>query len=61
MVKNVKIDDETHRKLSVEAAQLQCKKSDLCSVLVRAAIETLTKDQIRNLILNYEPEEEAKD
>lgn len=58
MVKNVKIDDETHRRLSVEAAEIQCKKSDLCSVLVRAAIETLTRDQMRNLILNYQPEEE---
>lgn len=57
MVKNVKIDDETHRRLSIEAAQLGCKKSDLCSVLVRAAIDGHTKEQMRNLVLNYTPED----
>jgi len=58
MVKNVKIDDETHRQLSILAAKLPAKKSDLCSVLVRAGIEKLEEEEVKKLLEVYVPEDE---
>jgi hypothetical protein len=60
MVKNVKIDDETHRRVSIKAAELQVLKSDLCSCLIRAALLEFGTEKIRNLILEYHPDEPAK-
>lgn len=56
MVKNVKIDDETHRQLSILAAKLPAKKSDLCAVLVRAGIEKLEEEEVKKLLEIYDPE-----
>lgn len=57
MVKNVKIDDKTHREVSIKAAELQALKSDLCSCLIRAAIAKFTAEEIKTLLLQYEPED----
>lgn len=54
MLKNVKIDEETHRLLSVKAAELSILKGNLCSVLIRAAIEKLDDDTIKLLSEQYE-------
>lgn len=53
MVKNVKIDDETHRAMSMKAAQLQAQKSDLTSVLIRIALSKTCDAEIQQLVENY--------
>lgn len=50
MVKNVKLDDEVHRSLSIKAGELTCKKSDLCSALVLAALARMTDEEIRTYL-----------
>lgn len=55
MVKNVKIDENTHRKLRIKAAELDCRISDLCSVLVTAALLTISQASMRELLANYSP------
>jgi hypothetical protein len=54
MVKNVKVDDEAHRLLSVAAAEFTYKKSDLCSVLIRIALEQIDKEKIQEAVQKYE-------
>lgn len=56
MVKNVKIDDETHRQASMKAAEIQALKGDLCSCLIRAALAEFTTEKIMTLLIDYEPE-----
>lgn len=60
MVKNVKIDDETHRKVSMKAAELQALKCDLCSCLIRAAIAEFSTEKIQALVKAYEEEHPEK-
>lgn len=60
MVKNVKIDEETHKKVSIKAAEIQALKSDLCSCLIRAALAEFDTEKIRTLILQYETESPTK-
>lgn len=55
MVKNVKIDDEAHRRLSIAAAKIPAQKGDLCSALIRNALETLSDEQLRTLADQYQP------
>lgn len=55
MVKNVKIDDEAHRRLSIAAAKIQAQKGDLCSALIRNALETLSEEQLKSLADQYHP------
>lgn len=50
MVKNVKIDDEAHRLLSVRAAELAHQKGDLCSILIRIALEKIDYETLKELI-----------
>jgi hypothetical protein len=49
MLKNVKIDEETHRKLSVAAAQMGVQKGLLCATLIRAALELVPEEQLRRI------------
>lgn len=53
MVKNVKIDDEAHRLLSVRAAELAQQKGDLCSILIRIALEEIDYEALKELIKKY--------
>ena len=41
VVKNVKIDEETHRMLSIAASTLCVQKGHLCAALIRAALQQL--------------------
>jgi hypothetical protein len=54
MVKNVKIDEKAHRELRIKAAELECKISDLCSILIGKALETLTQDELKTLLVAYQ-------
>ena len=53
MVKNVKIDDATHRALSVKAAEIEEQKSVLCAVLIRAALQHFSNEKIKEFTSNY--------
>ena len=57
MVKNVKIDDETHRQLRIKAAILDCNIGDLCSVIIATALRERTDSQLTELVLNYQGED----
>lgn len=52
MLKNVKIDEETHRKLSVAAALMGVQKGVLCATLIRAALEFVPEEQLRKIAEN---------
>ena len=53
MVKNVKIDDEAHRQLSVAAATIQAQKGDLCSALIREALRRFSEEELRKLAIEH--------
>lgn len=53
MLKNVKIDAETHRLLSMKAAQLSEQKGILCAVLIRAALQQIPEDTLHNLLSEF--------
>lgn len=53
MLKNVKIDAETHRLLSVKAAEIQEQKGILCAVLIRAALQKLSGEELQNMLDSY--------
>jgi len=55
MVKNVKIDDEAHRMLSVKAAELAAQKGELCSILIRAALQNTPEAELKQLLKDYAP------
>lgn len=57
MVKNVKIDDETHRLLSMKAAALPAQKGDLCSILIRAALIRMDDKTLLDLLKEYVPDD----
>jgi len=50
MDKNVKIDVETHRRLSIKAAEMQVQKSELCAALIRYALDRFDEKEVRKLI-----------
>jgi hypothetical protein len=50
MVRNVKIDDETHRQLSIRASELVLQKGDLASALIDAALEKIPQDELKRYI-----------
>lgn len=50
MDKNVKIDVETHRRLSLRAADMQVKKSELASTLIRYALAVLSNKAAEELM-----------
>lgn len=50
MEKNVKIDEATHRRVSVAAAQMGVKKGQLFAVLINAALDTLSQDELKELV-----------
>lgn len=50
MVKNVKIDDEVHRQLSIRASETSTKKSDLASALVLAGLDHLPQEVINTYV-----------
>jgi hypothetical protein len=56
VVKNVKIDENTHRRLRVKAAEIDCKISDLCSVVIDEALRLLKDEQLKVLLTTYNPE-----
>ena len=50
MVRNVKIDDETHRKLSIRASELVMQKGDLASALIDAALAFMRPEDLEKYI-----------
>jgi len=50
VVKNVKIDEETHRMLSIAASTMCVQKGILCSALIRAALQQLPKKTTQEYI-----------
>lgn len=50
MVRNVKIDDETHKKLSIRASELVLLKGDLASALIEAALEKLPPETVAEYV-----------
>lgn len=59
VVKNVKIDEEAHKKLRIRAAQMECNIGDLCSILIRFSLEKTSDEELKRLLLNY-PNSEQK-
>lgn len=53
MVRNVKIDDETHKKLSIRASELVLLKGDLASALIEAALENLPPETVVEYIRQH--------
>jgi len=53
MVKNVKIDDETHRAMSIKAATLKAQKNKLSSILIRVALAKFTDAEIQQFLSSY--------
>ena len=58
-MKNVKIYDETHRKMCIKASELQVKKSDLAAALINCGL-TLNENKIRKLIDELQTTEAEK-
>lgn len=52
MLKNLKIDEATHKKLSMRACELGTFRGPLADVLICAALEHLSDEQIRELFRN---------
>lgn len=50
MVKNVKIDAEVHRLLSIRAAKTTTKISDLASALILAALENVPTEVLNSYL-----------
>jgi hypothetical protein len=50
MVRNVKIDDETHRRLSIRASELVMQKGDLASALIDAALANMRPEELKDYI-----------
>lgn len=50
MVKNVKITSEAHRALSIRASETAIGKSELCSALVLAGLQTLDEKTIKQYV-----------
>jgi hypothetical protein len=50
MLKNVKIDEETHRELSVRTALLSTQKGLLCAVLIRAGLQKFTDEELKMML-----------
>ena len=64
MVKNVKIEDDSHRLLSIEASTLGIKKSDLCTALVYAGLLELPKETVKkylDIVQNSTQDTEGRD
>ena len=57
VVRNVKIDDEVHRKLSIRASETKEQKSDLASALILAALENLPIEVIKDYLIIIENDE----
>ena len=58
MLKNVKIDQETHKQLRMRAAKLDCKLSDLCSIAIRQTLASMDDSSLEALLLSYDPDKE---
>lgn len=50
MVRNAKIDNETHRKLSILAAELAVKKGELMCILLNEAMTRFSTAEIREIL-----------
>lgn len=60
MVKNVKIDDETHRQLRITAAELECNIGDLASIALTCALREHTKEELKTIVKSYESNDQRK-
>lgn len=61
MLKNVKIDSETHRLLSMKAAEIPEQKGILCAVLIRAALEKFTDEELKMMLSDFVTSHEISD
>lgn len=61
VVKNVKIDDEAHRKLRIKAAQLECNIGDLASIVVTVSLEEHSDEELKSLLINHPLPERQRD
>lgn len=63
-MKNVKIGDDAHKKMSLLAAEMSVKKGDLSTALIIASIELLQPETINEYVenvtsdVNYKAESE---
>lgn len=51
-MKNVKIGDDAHKKMSMLAAEMSVKKGDLSTALIIASMELLEKETITEYVEN---------
>lgn len=61
MDKNVKIDKDTHKRISMLAAETGIAKGELVCVLLNAAMDTLTIEQVLHLVTSHDPKKSDRE